>query len=705
MAHANPDPRAAPPPRAPAALVWLELVAIAACAALFAYYYVPTHRTTIWFNPEITGWVVPIANRMEATVRLYSDGLHIPMPPLPFVILRYLPGDDLPYLAESFANFLAQTGSLLLLYASLRRRVGRSIAFYATLASFPLYFLMTKSLLYDSLAQLHVSAMAVLAVAIAIPHGARGARAAAGRNAGAPVGKLLLLSAASIGCLLSKQNTAIGAIAGAVALLLFFPQERSPRNRIRNAAVYFALSLVCLAMAGLAIAPVVDLRGMIVDVFLTGSEPKGGTAALLAKLAVYVGMLLVGAGCALAGAWLSSAAERRLRRGRALFVSLLAACVSLWIALHAGRPDLLDSAAGWATALDILAVSLAGGWLLARLRERGDAPADPAASAASEDPKWTGAAIAGALLGLVGILVVPVDLLLAPGIDGAIAQRNLLVDPILDVVLVAGLAFLLVLVARGRRSLSEHPPSLLILAAYFAVLLPAAVFQNLSGTDLARWSKHANPLITAVVVLGAWTLVHRAGAGLRSSRAPARAWIVAAALLLFQAAAWTLLNEAYSRLRHIDVVWDDVRFLRGAKMPRSGEEMHQLVRRVRTLAPDPNDTVLLLPNDPNVEAWFERPRPRLTSALVFTDQYWDRYVDEDFRRISEDPPKVIVIGPHRYWAIYTQGWHPGWGAFRLVQRVQTELLPKSYQKPEEIEIDYWGMRVAMHLYTRIDPER
>jgi hypothetical protein len=49
--------------------------------------------------------------------------------------------------------------------------------------------------------------------------------------------------------------------------------------------------------------------------------------------------------------------------------------------------------------------------------------------------------------------------------------------------------------------------------------------------------------------------------------------------------------------------------------------MRELVGIVRSAADASTDrTVLLLPNDPNVEAWFDRPRPSLSSAIIFVDQ-------------------------------------------------------------------------------------
>ena len=107
--------------------------------------------------------------------------------------------------------------------------------------------------------------------------------------------------------------------------------------------------------------------------------------------------------------------------------------------------------------------------------------------------------------------------------------------------------------------------------------------------------------------------------------------------------------------------------------------------------------VALLPEDPNVQEWFERSRPAFSSAIVFVDQYWDRYVDSDFDLLRLYPPKLIIMG--RF--IET------WGEFglnrktvRLMKRVRDELLPRMYQRLTAHEIIYQGRKQHMDVYIR-----
>src|SRR4051812_841581 len=58
-----------------------------ALIALFVFWGVVlgrAHIHSLWMDVEFTGWVAPLANRLADGPRLYEDGTHMPMPPLPF---------------------------------------------------------------------------------------------------------------------------------------------------------------------------------------------------------------------------------------------------------------------------------------------------------------------------------------------------------------------------------------------------------------------------------------------------------------------------------------------------------------------------------------------------------------------------------------------------------------------------------------------
>ena len=148
--------------------------------------------------------------------------------------------------------------------------------------------------------------------------------------------------------------------------------------------------------------------------------------------------------------------------------------------------------------------------------------------------------------------------------------------------------------------------------------------------------------------------------------------------------------------------WPEVRHLAEARV-MSGVRWHacQMIQTVRSFAdPARHDTVLLLPNDPNVEAWFERDRPQFSCAIIFTDQYWERYVDRDCANLQAHPPKVIVIGPRNYWRFFCRGWHVNGAAERLIDLVQQKMLASDYELKSAQEIAYQGGTDFMDIYVR-----
>jgi hypothetical protein len=154
------------------------------------------------------------------------------------------------------------------------------------------------------------------------------------------------------------------------------------------------------------------------------------------------------------------------------------------------------------------------------------------------------------------------------------------------------------------------------------------------------------------------------------------ALIHAAAAGAIQLAFWTTVGAQVRAVQACTERWPEVEHLAGARMQPAAQDMRDLVHLVRRLAPDASDSVLLLPEDPGVEAWFERPRPRLSSAIIFSDQYWNHYVHLDFMRLTQDPPAVIIIGPGRVGRRFASLWSGS--VRRLMRRIEADLLPRRY---------------------------
>jgi hypothetical protein len=240
-------------------------------------------------------------------------------------------------------------------------------------------------------------------------------------------------------------------------------------------------------------------------------------------------------------------------------------------------------------------------------------------------------------------------------------------------------------------------PAARALAILTIVTLPAMLFHNLSVGGL-RWLYDNNPVIQVAWAAVALAAVHLAGAvSTRVSWAGVALVMVASGVVGFLG--WQLSTNAFVSVQRSVVVWDDVPHLRGARMTTAAEPFHRLTRSVRTLAPDPDDAVLLLPSDPGLEAWFDRPRAALNAAIVFPDQYWASFVEDDLARIARDPPRVIIIGPIGMWALTSMYWAPG--ARQLVDRVRSEILPRFYRNVGSVRVVFGnGVPDSMTVYVR-----
>jgi hypothetical protein len=238
------------------------------------------------------------------------------------------------------------------------------------------------------------------------------------------------------------------------------------------------------------------------------------------------------------------------------------------------------------------------------------------------------------------------------------------------------------------------------LAAFAVVTLPAALLHSLS-TGLFRWTYDANPLVP-VALAAAFYILLRVLAFVSKAPVALRTTVTAATVLTvfaLQATLWTKLFDKLDETRRCTESWPEVHHLAGARLAKSAAGMRELVSRVRT-ASSTEETVLLLPNDPNVEAWFERPRPSLSSSIVFPDQYWDRYVEDDIERLKRSLPKVVVIGPRQFWK-GLQAWNPG--AQRFAKKVEDEILPTRYSRQPSQRIGFFLGVDSMDVYVRNGP--
>jgi hypothetical protein len=141
----------------------------------------------------------------------------------------------------------------------------------------------------------------------------------------------------------------------------------------------------------------------------------------------------------------------------------------------------------------------------------------------------------------------------------------------------------------------------------------------------------------------------------------------------------------------------------GMRVGAGGVEIARAAARVRELT-RPGDTVLVLPEDVELTALIARPRPPLLGAIVFVDQYAPRLAADDIARLSENPPKVIIVHPRRVtsWQRFFRIWSGKSGAEAVIQHVLSELLPKHYKRDSSFGTTFLFEPSALDLYVRKD---
>lgn len=625
--------------------ILIETAILSVLLAAMGWFVVPAHTNTIWMDPEFTGWVAPIANRIAGGMILYTDGGHMPIPPFSFVLLRVLTGGEAIWLHESALIFAFQALTILALYWGASALLPRPVPFIAALATIPVFLALPKTVLYDAPAQLFVAIAGVTGVWAAWTMAEN-----SGRFGRKSLGWLGAAAAASALCLFSKQSTAAGGCIGVVALLLFMPARggaRMPRFlRVRAVALYTGLTVIIFFVLALVCSKYLSVGGLVDDVFIAGNEPKGGVGRTLNYLGSYVIQISMTAAVA---ALLIGLASRMLGMERAL-----------------GRDEVRASLAkSFASPSAVLVVSLS--------------------------VLVTGICLAG--LYVLSPRFSYVDKFsLAPLLEAGLVLC----------LLAGALTFFSIRAGAGELSSGGNQTLIAIhpIVAMTFVFLPAAMFTSLSDPlTFERWTYDNNPMIFtafAAILLMLW----RIAGGMRPG---ARRGAILALMMLPVAAGWAGFNERFNAVRQCTETWPEVKVLRGARMPKRAEGLREFIRVVRELAPDPErDEVLLLPGAPDVQAWFERPAPLISSPIVFVDQYWDRYVKADFGQLVARPPRVIVIGPHDYWRDFFHNWRRNWGAERLIDRIRLEMIVPDYELRASVEFSFRSRTDHFNIYVRKD---
>ncbi len=583
---------------------------------------IPSHWTSLWMDREFTGWVAPIANRLGEGLILYGEHGHLPMPPLPFVLLHLLTQGEATWLSESLCNFVFLALTLGMLYAGFSLFMRPPLPFLTTVATAALFFSLPKTILYDAMAQCGATLSALLALwFLRMPAPTRWGRTV----------QITLLGLSTALTLLCKQSTGMGVVVGVTLALLF-----TAETRLKGGVSLLAYATATLAFMALLLAlltPWLDWQGFIRDVLLTGAEPKGGARQLAQNLVLYgidfsQHLFLVGT-ILLLGAWIFR--------------------VQLNDVEEVENPAPSQDEASWR---DLVMAGLTVAVVLLGIRWfPGFAKHIPALLKTGHELLWLGL-LAGLLLAL-----------------RACFPRTLSVV---------------------RRFSQGDTLGLLVLITFCT-----AVFHSLSVSTF-RWSYDSNPLIAGVFATLYFLLFEARSPNRRAGRL-----VQFAGCIVLQLLAWSHFAEQWVACHRCTEAWEEVAYLHGARLPASAQGMRDLVHQLRALAPNPQvDRVLLLPSDPNVESWFARQRPALSSPILFADQYWDQRVEVDLEALRRQPPRVIVIGPRQYWRSFQRHWNKNYGTERLIDAVQRELLPRQYEHRLGQPILHRGGTDFMDVYVR-----
>ncbi len=597
------------------------------------WFLVPRSWNSIWMDREFSTWVAPVANQITPTAKLYDDGLHLPLPPLPYVAMHVLSGGKATWLMESEANFIFQGGTLIALFLAFNRLLGLDVACASVLATLPIFFALPKAIVYDSLTQFFAASAGSLAIILFLDLGRQTDVSPPSRSV-----RTYLLSI-GVGLItgiliLCKQSTGTGLALGITFLFLAFPTQLPFRGKLYYLTLIGVTSAASIFFLSLCLSPWIDVKGFYHDVFVIGSEPKGGGLRLIHSVFSF-SIRMVG--------------------------STLIYVLPVLLAYFFFRP-----------VREVLQKHFV------ELKPQIDST-----------PSFYLMAILGSAVGLGAVFAFGLHGIELPSI---VWVPGIICDVALTVSLIAVLATLISSFSQYKFPVATHPAT-----AFVIVFLPAAIFHNVSDTIL-RWHYDNNPFIAASFAVLFCVLLSILKRYPKKHRHVNGASLIV--FLLIGALSPSMSVQVHDASQCVEK-WPDIPYLSGVRMRPSADGIHQLVQFAESYT-TPEDQILLLPDDPNFRAFFDRPVPHLSCATIFVDQYWDRYVEADYIRLAANPPKIIIIGPRLFWRRFSRRFHTNWGTERLIDKVVDDLLPHRYTLARSQIISHQGKTDYMDVFIRQD---
>lgn len=123
--------------------------------------------------------------------------------------------------------------------------------------------------------------------------------------------------------------------------------------------------------------------------------------------------------------------------------------------------------------------------------------------------------------------------------------------------------------------------------------------------------------------------------------------------------------------------------------------------RARELA-GPEGSVLVVPEDIQLSALIDRPRPPLRGAIVFVDQYPAHLAGDDVQRLEENLPDVIVVHPRNRleWERFFRIWSGTSGAERVINHVTELLIPRHYELDSSYPTTFLWQPALLDVYVK-----
>jgi hypothetical protein len=604
------------------------LVVLSGAYLAYLAFYAPRLNNFVYSDREFTGWVGPIAERLNQGARLYRD-MVLPIPPGSFALLavvQRMTGKVL-LLQELWTAALSHWAMGLIAYAVATKYSTRKVGLLVAMVTLVLVTQAPKECVYD-----HTSLLCAWAAVYTGLCALLGAGKGADRN-WAATGFLSGFSLAF------KQSTATGMVAGwALALAYRFIVERrakrddAAREKLRAVGAYAAGLGGGLIMVALVVAAVgANLRDFVQAVLVDGPPLKGGTRTLLANLFAFV------------------------------------------FHFDAIRNTIVPTA-----------IVIAIGVSMSRRRGNVHVGAEPES---------------GRSLGRFSVAL----LVAAPTLVFGIATAMLAGE-------IRGLELHFTAICEGLKNVPAYG------FVYAMVFFAAHLHESSAATDRARDRGHAlNALLLStmttslvydtsfvefipfyfndpsipVVLLCLFVATEESG-------------FVWATPLVLAAAMLPLYGVKLNRALSDDTYVQDSQW-KGLRVNYRGVEVLRAAARARDLA-GPTGTVLVLPEDEQLVGLIERPRPRISGAIVFVDQYPKRLLAADLRELDRNPPDVVIIHPRRArdWRTVFHTWTHGSGAELFIDHVLEELLPRRYVLDSSYPSIYFWDQGQIDLYRRVD---